>query len=144
MKPLMLSLLFLLAVGFAPSPSFSDDVLFGEEFTLKAGEKTTLDPGIPSVPIKLRFVRVPHDGRCPDGAQCILPGNAKVELKFKSSSSRESLSVIVNTDELPQEVEVPGIRVKLIKLTPHPRIGTDIDPNDYEVTLVATRTSMLR
>jgi phage shock protein E len=139
---LLLSLV-LITVGLFPSQSLSEDAGFVEEFTIKVGEKVTLDPGIPSVPIKIRFVRVPHEGRCPEGAQCILPGNAKVELKFKSSS-RESLSVILNTDELPQQVEVPGVRVKLIKLTPHPRIGTEIDPNAYELTLIAERTSFLR
>jgi hypothetical protein len=143
MKHIMLSLLFVLIAGVVPSVSSPADVVFGEEFTLKAGQRATLQSGIPGISIKLRFVGVPRDNRCPEGAQCIVPGNAKVELKFKSSS-RESLSVILNTDDLPREVEVPGVRVELIRLTPVPKPDGEIDPDDYELTLVALRTVLLR
>jgi hypothetical protein len=143
MKVAMLSLLLMFTAAYGQSPSISENVVLGEEFTIKVGERATVEPGIPLPNLKIRFVRVPRDGRCPEGAACLVAGNAMIELKFKSSS-RESLSVILNTDESPQEVEVPGVRIKLIKLTPHPKLGQEIDPNDYEVTLVAFRTLFLR
>ena len=143
MKLTILSLLLIVAVGHSQDSSRIREVPFNEEFTVKIGEQVVVKPGIPGNNVKITFVSVPRDGRCPEGAACIVPGNAKVELKFKSSGNR-SLSTIVNTDETPHNVEIPGIRVHLIRLDPPRKVGVEIDPNDYEATLVVSRTVFLR
>jgi len=143
MKLTILSLLLIVAVGHSQDSSPIREVPFNEEFTVKIGEQVVVKPGIPGNNVKITFVSVPRDGRCPEGAACIVPGNAKVELKFKSSGNR-SLSTIVNTDETPHDVEIPGIRVHLIRLDPPRKVGVEIDPNDYEATLVVSRTVFLR
>ena len=144
MKLTVLSLLLLMvAVGSSQDSSQIREVPFNEEFKVKIGDQVLVRPGVPDKKVKITFVSVPQDRRCPEGAQCILPGNAKVELKFKGSVSG-SLSAIVNTDESPNNVEIPGIRVQLKRLDPPRKAGVEIDPADYEATLVLSRTVFVR
>ena len=133
-------LLSLTVVSNSRRPDFSQTTVPDREVILKLGERVVIEDTL-GAQLRVRFVSVPTDGRCPEGAACVAPGNGKVELRFKSSN-KESLSVILNTDDGPQAIELPGIRLALVALDPHPQLGVVIDPRDYKATLSVSRPGL--
>ena len=133
-------LLSLTVVGNSRGTHFRQTTVPDREVILKLGERVVIEDTLGNQ-LRVRFVAVPKDERCPEGAACLVPGNAKVELRFKSSN-KESLSVILNTDDGPQAVELPGIRLTLIALNPRPQLGVVIDPKDYKATLSVSRPGL--
>src|ERR1700704_4290387 len=75
------------------------------EFKLKAGQQVTLK----GTRLRIRFVTVENDSRCPSDVTCVWAGNAAVRLQL--SNGRSSRTVTLNTSSnasFAREVEYQG------------------------------------
>jgi len=108
-------------------------VTLEQRFTLAPGETASID----GREIRLRFVGVTGDSRCPADAVCIQGGDAVVTVQASGASG--SLSLELHTgDSSRASVTYGGVRVALVELQPYPFSSRTIAPADYRATLVVT------
>lgn len=107
---------------------------------LAIGQSLRYDDGL-----KLTFVRVRNDSRCPIGARCISAGDAEVVLlayvgkqpaKIIRIHTHLDPQMVVLSAVPPGQVGIPKTySVRVDALSPTPKIGADIKQSDYRVVL---------
>jgi hypothetical protein len=110
----------------------------GREFKIKAGRTVTLK----GEGLRLRFVRVAADSRCPEGVECVWAGNAEVLIEVGAKNGRRKSVLRLNTNaspERPAEVKYGRYTVKLVELSPYPREGRRLAAGAYTVTLLVVK-----
>jgi hypothetical protein len=110
-------------------------VKIGQEFLVKVGQQLTIADNL-----RVKFVSVPEDSRCPSDVNCVWAGNAVVTVEFAEGECTTTLRL--NTHHNPQSPEnakAGPYRVKLVKLDPYPRSTQKISAGDYTATLVVTK-----
>lgn len=118
------------------SNSALDVVRLDREFKLKAGRQVT----VKGTKLRIRFVAVENDSRCPSDVTCVWAGNAAVQLQL--GTGRSSKTVTLNTSKSPSfagETEYRGYKVKLVDLSPYPRSDRKIVRRDYTATLLVSK-----
>ena len=106
-----------------------------QDFELPAGDERRLE----SSPVKIRFVQVVEDSRCPTDVTCVWAGNAKVRVEVDSAGA--VLEGNLNTTLEPHRVTAFGHTFELRSVRPERRSDRLVQPSDYVVVLRATRAS---
>ena len=110
----------------------------GSEFEIKAGRVVTLDGGS----LRVRFVRVASDSRCPVDVTCVWAGNAEVLFEVGGSRWRGRKTLRLNTSaspERPGEGRYGRYTLKLVGLVPQPHSKRRIAPGRYTATLLVSK-----
>jgi hypothetical protein len=110
----------------------------GREFRIRAGRTVTLA----REGLRLRFVRVAADSRCPTGVECVWAGNAEVVIEVGARNRRVSKTLRLNTNaspERPAEDKYRSYTVKLVELKPYPSAARKIRQGEYTATLLVVR-----
>jgi hypothetical protein len=105
-----------------------------QQFTLAPGEVATIQ----AAAIRLQFVGVTADSRCPADALCIWLGEAVVPVRvFDTGGSNE---YELRTGD-PQRASAMhrNVRIELLQLQPYPFSNRRIDRSEYRATLVVRR-----
>lgn len=126
-------LLAILTIGVVPEVGSAKGVRLREEFTMRIGQRVKVS----GTHLRIDFVDVLDDTRCPSDVQCISAGNAALNLELRWKS-RPANSVLVNTTSGPAQAEIRRFVVKLVRLVPNPVAGQSIDKADYLATLLVT------
>ena len=95
-------------------------VLINKEVTAKGG-------------LKIAFVELVEDSRCPEDAQCIWAGNAKIKIRVTKKGKSEILEL--NTMPNGDAPSFAGYRFSLIDLVPRLRSDVRINRNAYEASI---------
>ncbi|AFY62010.1 hypothetical protein [Synechococcus sp. PCC 6312] len=104
---------------------------FGQPLQIKQGETISLNSG----QLKITFVGVVQDSRCPRGAQCVWAGQAVINLKLQDAT-QPMTPVNLTLDNEPQAMpEFPGYKINFSNLTPYPTHPPITQPKIPEVTL---------
>jgi hypothetical protein len=90
---------------------------------------------VPASRLKIKFLNVVEDSRCPRGTQCIWAGNAKVKLRV--SDKRRARVFDLNTAKGNQTYSFEGYQIRLVKVAPTPVVNEHIRRGEYVVTLTA-------
>ena len=127
---LVFAMLALVACDESPT---APTVGLNQEFVLAPGEAAKVaDTGL-----RIRFVGVRGDSRCPADAVCILGGDAIVDIEVLSfGGGRQEYAL--HTGSL-RPVVHEGLTIALVKLEPYPFSSRTIQPNEYRATLRVTR-----
>jgi hypothetical protein len=104
------------------------------DFTLKLAATASVD----GTALTVRFDKVGEDSRCPDGAQCIVSGDATVSLTATVRGSQPR-HLELHTDLEPMTAEIPGFEIALVGLAPRPAVDRPVRDRDYVATLHITR-----
>lgn len=109
----------------------------GKQLKLRVGQRTVLK----GESLRIKFVAVSNDSRCPKNVTCVWAGNAEVLLEVGPRSGRgKSLKVNTNASrQLSDEGKYGRYTVKLLELSPHPLDGRKIAARDYTATLLISR-----
>jgi hypothetical protein len=113
----------------------------GREFKFKVGRVVTLDGGN----LRVRFVGVASDSRCPVDVNCIWAGNADVQFEVSTKGRRgwqEKRTLNLNTNastERPGEEKYRRYTIKLVGLNPQPRSKRKIPAGQYTATLLVVK-----
>ncbi len=111
-------------------------VPLNERFTLSPGEVAAIE----DADLRLQFVRVTGDSRCPGDAICIQGGDATVQVLAAGDGSDSSLLGLHTGDTSQASAVYQGVRITLVELQPYPFSSLPpIEPDDYRATLTATR-----
>lgn len=109
-------------------------VALNQQFSLAPGEVAV----VRDVDVRVEFVDVTGDSRCPADAVCIQGGDALVRIRVSSGSSSSSYEL--HTGDLSRASIVHGsVKIALVELQPYPFSSRTIAPGDYRVTLTASR-----
>jgi hypothetical protein len=108
--------------------------LVDQRFTLAQGEVAI----VAGTGVRLQFVTVTGDSRCPADAVCILGGDAIVHVRvFEGDSPRD---YELHTGDSRRATVVHGaFRIGLVELQPYPFSSRAIRSDEYRATLVVTR-----
>ena len=128
MKLLIASLLMML--GFAGFAQVSAKQT--QEVTVKVNDQVTANGGV-----KIRFLQLVEDSRCPTDTTCIWAGNAKIRVRV--TKNRNSKVIELNTMQRGAAPVFAGYRFKLTNLTPKPLSNIRINRNGYEATIEITK-----
>jgi hypothetical protein len=126
----LILLLPVLSAGCGPTlPSAA----LGEQFMLYAG-KTYVISG---ENLKIQFVEVISDGRCPYGTECVQAGEARCQMQITYHESTTSLTFIQQgTDNITVDFEAYQFT---FQLQPYPVYGDQISKHDYRLKMKVTR-----
>jgi len=126
---LLLMLLFLAACGEAVKANL------GQEFSLAIGQTASIQ----SEQLKLKFLEVVNDSRCPSEVSCAWPGQASslVEITYLESVQKVTLVQPDLTEEL-SRIDFNDYVIKF-NLTPYPQARKEIKKSDYRLQVVITK-----
>jgi hypothetical protein len=114
--------------------SRTTDAALDQEFEVKLGRQVL----IKSEGLRVSFVAVTEESRCPEGVECIRAGNAQIMLKVSKAGKRARL-LKLNTGQDPKHDLYRDYDIKLVGLEPHPKKDVRIRKRDYAATLVVSR-----
>jgi hypothetical protein len=100
------------------------------ELVLKIGN----DVVVPGSLLRVTFVRVTEDSRCPADVTCVWEGNGGVEVGLALGSG-PTVPYVLNTSLEPRAVSHGPYTVTLLTLAPHPVSTSTIDDSQYELGL---------
>jgi hypothetical protein len=99
---------------------------FEDVFILQLGDERE----IPGTRLRLGFLGVLEDSRCPTDVECVWEGDAELQLSLTTETgSREVFSL--HTTLEPRAALRGGAYIELVELTPHPTQSAPITPGSY-------------
>ena len=99
---------------------------------LKPGQQMTVSG------LRIKFLSVVEDSRCPENARCVWAGNAKIKLQV--TSKRLGTRIFeMNTFSGPKGNQFDGYAINLENLTPGRRTSAPIRPNRYRAAVSVSR-----
>jgi hypothetical protein len=128
-----LLLCLVLAMACNEDSPMGPTVPLDQEFTLERGDAATID----GTDVRVRFLRVSGDSRCPADVVCIQGGDAVVHIRAENGDAREF--ELHTGDDSRAAVSYEGLRIALVTLQPYPFSSRTIQPDEYRVTLRVTR-----
>lgn len=150
------ALFLILTLGCSGSPTQPAPLPLGEPFEVRLGAPATL-----ANDLVLLFSEVRSDSRCPLDATCVRAGEAIVRVSLaKRTTDAPPASIVLfgissgvapacdeggsrrycllSTAEGKNIAEAGEHTIRLVRLTPHPRAATPIQPGEYSATFVVS------
>ena len=121
-----------LTMGIACSPS-GPTARLDQDFVLAPGESAQ----VTGANVRVRFVGVQGDSRCPADALCIQGGDAIVRVEVLASTGGASTYDLHTAKSEP--VRHGEVSIALVELTPYPFASRPTQPGEYRATLRVTR-----
>src|SRR5215510_15692192 len=84
MRIMTLPVLLMMIMGLAQEPTINNDVDLGQEFKIKNGQEVV----VRGEKLRINFVGVVDESRCPTGAVCVWEGNAVVVLDVSKKNKK--------------------------------------------------------
>jgi len=112
----------------------SADAQTPQEFTLRPGQQKSLFGG----KLKVKFVEVTDDSRCPTGVDCIWAGNAVVKVIITGYRAG-SKTVQLNSNAGQKGDQLEGYAINLEGVTPYPKAGKPIGKTSYRASFSVRR-----
>jgi hypothetical protein len=103
------------------------------DFILRAGSGVI----VKEAKLKLTFVALVEDSRCPEGVDCIWAGNGKISLTVRKGRQK-SVSFDLNTTTEPKSFIFQCYEITLVNLAPYPKNNSTTKKEDYVATLKVT------
>lgn len=127
--------------GCASSPAITGPVVYSQA---EAADSIRIRPGQAIVVdgIRVRFIEVRNDSRCPTDVVCVWAGDATavlvVELNCECKAPAYQLEL--HTTLEPRAGDAHGFRIHLLHLEPSPRSLVPIPAGDYRAWIRLVRT----
>lgn len=106
----------------------------GSDFELSPSQSAVVDGGA----LRVTFVKVSADSRCPADVQCVWAGDAATAL-ILGSANGETTTATLHTTLTPHSVMSGAYDVALVGVKPAPRQGSTIPQASYVATFRVTR-----
>jgi hypothetical protein len=86
--------------------------------------------------ISLTLLNIVEDSRCPDGAVCVWPGQVKALFNIRINEKQETFNLTLNSNETYSQKTFEGYSVRLVEVSPYPKLNKDINIDNYAATLI--------
>jgi hypothetical protein len=134
MRPVVLAFCLLAATACDEKGPTGPTVPLNQQFTLAAGEAAV----IAGAALRVEFVRVTGDSRCPADALCIQGGDAIVHVRAVDSTGSADHELHTG-DSSRATAAHRDVRITLTQLQPYPFSSRPIQDGDYRATLQVSR-----
>jgi hypothetical protein len=124
---LTLTLLFVF-LGMTASEAQAQEMVI-----IKAGQQRTAAKS----KLRIKFISLIEDSRCPIGVDCIWAGNAKIRVQVVGERSTKVFEM--NSTLGPKGDILDGWAIMLEELTPVPRANRKTNPKNYTATFKISR-----
>lgn len=107
--------------------------VLGQPFELQIGQPAMVEGLI------ITFLSISEDSRCPEGANCIWAGRAKVVLRVEKGGKFLGEYELTHGSTTQRDVEgvaIDDLLLRLLAVEPYPSVETQIEVQDYVMTLV--------
>jgi hypothetical protein len=113
----------------------------GAQFQLKVNQTTSLE----SDSIKVKFLNVTADSRCPYDVTCIWQGEVKIFVNIiKNNKALDDFSLTSRDGDKDLAIQVfDGYSIQVVKIEPYPTSGKKISFSDYVATFVISKSDVL-
>ncbi|WP_017716392.1 hypothetical protein [Kamptonema formosum] len=115
-------------------------IKLGEEFQLKINQQANLN----AEKIKVWFLRVVADSRCPANARCITAGRISIAVKIVQNNQDLGETILTldpGDPKLATQTFGGNYAIQLLDVQPYPLAGGEIKPAAYRVKLTVTKAS---
>ena len=129
----LLALVPLLLVFVTGWPSNQADL--GESFTLAIGESI----GISGEDMTIKFVEVTSDSRCPEGAQCIVAGEARIKLTITYEGQDSTVTLVQSGGTTNPATDTFEGYSLTFNLKPYPQVDEEISDDEYMLTMTVSK-----
>src|SRR5437867_1183279 len=112
----------------------------GTQFQLKVNQTTSLE----SDSIKVKFLNVTTDSRCPSDVTCVWQGEVKIHVNIIENNKdlgNFSLTSRAGQEDLAIQ-SFDGYSIQVVKVEPYPTSGNKISLSDYVATLVISKSAV--
>jgi hypothetical protein len=110
--------------------------------TVPLNQRFTLAPGdvavVEGVDLRVQFLQVTGDSRCPADALCIQGGDAIVGVRVSGGGDASAEYDLHTGDSSRAGVVHGGARITLVELQPYPFSNRTIAPSEYRATFTVT------
>lgn len=89
--------------------------------------------------LKITFLAVVSDSRCPEGVDCFHAGNAVVRIKVNVPGDSEPQIHEFNTNDADEAFNIGQFILKLMALDPYPKDGIETKPEDYKLRILISK-----
>ena len=127
------ALYLLLGTACAANPS-GPTIPSGQPFTLARGEAASIE----GTSLRVRFLQVSGDSRCPADALCIQGGDALVHIRAENAGGDAEYELHTG-DSARAAAQHAGFRIELVSLQPYPFSSRSIEADSYRATLRVSR-----
>ena len=107
---------------------------------MDSGAEVTLAPGatvsVKAEEMKLRFVSVSEDSRCPRDVTCVWAGEVKVLLEIQDSPASSQVEIRAGDSAV-----AGAYRITVVRVEPQRTSSAPISPQDYRATLKLDRSN---
>lgn len=124
----------LLAVAGCKEDGLGPTVPLNQRFTLERGQTSPLE----GTSLRIQFVGVTGDSRCPADVVCIQGGDALVQIRVTEQSAPKDYELHTG-DSSQASVKHGDLTIELVELQPYPFSSRTIQPGDYRATLRVRR-----
>lgn len=88
--------------------------------------------------LKIKFLSLVEDSRCPEGVDCIWAGNARIKVRVTSKRGvTEIFEMNTNTGQRGDTLD--GYAINLDSLTPTPKANVRLNKNAYTATFTVRK-----
>lgn len=95
---------------------------------------------IESEGLKVKFLKVTEDSRCPSDVICIWAGQVGVLMNIsQNGKDLGDINLILGPDKELAEKKVNGYLIRLVGVEPYPISTKKIEPSDYEITIIISK-----
>ena len=129
MKLLIASILVLIGFGSFSAVSAKQ----GQEISVKINTEEKANGGV-----RIKFVELVEDSRCPVDTKCIWAGNAKIKVRVTRNGKSKLLEL--NTMNKGGDPVFAGYKFRLTDLDPDLRTNVRINRNGYVAKIEITKT----
>ena len=88
--------------------------------------------------LRIKFLEMVEDSRCPSGVSCVWAGNAKIRIQVRDKNGTPK-TLELNSTLNPQVVNYGRYEIRLDGLTPRPVTDGTVDKNSYVATIEVRR-----
>lgn len=99
-----------------------------EAFTLRVGQSAVVE----NAALRITFIRVVSDSRCPSDVDCIWAGNAQIEIEIRANGAVDTARL--NTFDGAREASAGNYRIEFLALAPTPRSTGPTPQTQYRAT----------
>lgn len=118
-------------------------LVFGISLQAQTNQKITVQVNqqktLPKSKLKIKFLSLIEDSRCPHNAQCIQAGNAKIQIEIREARGAAK-TFELNTNDKPQIILFAGYTIKLIELNPKPATNIRINRLGFMATFLVGKS----
>lgn len=136
---IVLAIVTILALAGCASQQAEISASLGQEFNLALGQNASIN----GEQLKVSFIEVVSDSRCPTGATCIWEGEASclIEITYRDSLNQKLLTQPGLTKG-PWKTDFKEYEISF-SIQPYPELGKELEDKDYYLQLVINRKPAL-